>query len=195
MGLFSLEKLFGITIRESATDGSDFTNPDADYRRLFLGEDGQLHVKDSAGSVTDIGGGAATPPDAYQAFLTSPVTMTNADTFYDGPTLSLPAGDWMIFATADCSSAHASATFHTTQIYDSTGAVVLAATGAYNTAGAGGSSHCSAMARVTLGTTSTIKLRCASVRGSSDSVILDLATANGTADKCTVLHAIKVTSV
>ena len=43
MGLFSLEKLFGMTIRESATDGSDFTNPDADYRRLFLGEDGLPH--------------------------------------------------------------------------------------------------------------------------------------------------------
>ena len=56
MGMFSLEKLFGVTIRESATDGSDFTNPDADYRRLFLGEDGQLHVKDSAGAVTGIGG-------------------------------------------------------------------------------------------------------------------------------------------
>lgn len=55
MGLFSLAKLFGMTIRESANDGSDFTNPDADYRRLFLGEDGQLHVKDSAGTVTDIG--------------------------------------------------------------------------------------------------------------------------------------------
>jgi hypothetical protein len=54
MGLFSVAKLFGMTIRESATDGSDFTNPDADYRRLFLGEDGQLHLKDSAGAVTDL---------------------------------------------------------------------------------------------------------------------------------------------
>ena len=54
MGLFSIAKLFGMTIRESATDGSDFTNPDADYRRLFLGEDGQLHVKDSAGAVTSL---------------------------------------------------------------------------------------------------------------------------------------------
>jgi hypothetical protein len=54
---FSTSKLFGMTIRESATDGSDFTNPDADYRRLFLGEDGQLHVKDTAGAVTEIGGG------------------------------------------------------------------------------------------------------------------------------------------
>lgn len=59
MGVFNLAKLFGMTIRESANDGSDFTNPDADYRRLFLGEDGQLHVKDSAGAVTDIGGAVA----------------------------------------------------------------------------------------------------------------------------------------
>lgn len=58
MGLFSAAKLFGMTIRESANDGSDFTNPDADYRRLFLGEDGQLHVKDSSGTVTDIGSGS-----------------------------------------------------------------------------------------------------------------------------------------
>jgi hypothetical protein len=51
--------LHGMTIRESANDGSDFTNPAADYRRLFLGEDAQLHVKDSAGAVTDIGGNVA----------------------------------------------------------------------------------------------------------------------------------------
>jgi hypothetical protein len=43
----------GLTIRESANDGSDFTNPAADYRRLFLGEDGLLYVKDSAGTVTN----------------------------------------------------------------------------------------------------------------------------------------------
>jgi hypothetical protein len=64
MGQFSETNLFGMTIRESATDGSDFTNPDADYRRLFLGEDGQLHVKDSAGTVTDIGAGTGAPDDA-----------------------------------------------------------------------------------------------------------------------------------
>jgi len=46
-----------MTIRESANDGSDFTNPAADYRRLFLGEDGGLHLKDSSGTVTDIAGG------------------------------------------------------------------------------------------------------------------------------------------
>lgn len=45
--------IYGIHVRESATDGSDFSNAAADYRVLFLGEDGFLHVKDSAGSVTD----------------------------------------------------------------------------------------------------------------------------------------------
>jgi len=55
MGKISEALTYGLTIRESADDGSDFTNPSADYRRLFLGEDGQLHVKDSAGAVTAIG--------------------------------------------------------------------------------------------------------------------------------------------
>jgi len=61
---FSTTPLFGMTIRESANDGSDFTNPGADYRRLFLGEDGQLHVKDSAGTVTDIGSTSGAPTTA-----------------------------------------------------------------------------------------------------------------------------------
>ena len=53
MTQFSAAQLFAMTIRESATDGSDFSNPAADYRVLFLGEDGLLHVKSSAGTVSD----------------------------------------------------------------------------------------------------------------------------------------------
>jgi hypothetical protein len=63
MGLFSSAKLFAMTIRESATDGSDFTNPDADYRRLFLGEDGAMHLKDSSGNVTDVASGVGAAGD------------------------------------------------------------------------------------------------------------------------------------
>jgi hypothetical protein len=58
MGKISDALTYGLTIRESADDGSDFTNPAADYRRLFLGEDGQLHVKDPGGTVTGIGSGS-----------------------------------------------------------------------------------------------------------------------------------------
>jgi hypothetical protein len=66
-GVFSEAQLFGMTIRESATDGSDFTNPGVDYRRLFLGEDGLLHLKDSAGTVTDIGAGSVATDAIWDA--------------------------------------------------------------------------------------------------------------------------------
>lgn len=60
MGAIQNEKIYGLKIRESADDGSDFGTPDADYRFLFLGEDGDLHLKDAADVVTDVGGGGGT---------------------------------------------------------------------------------------------------------------------------------------
>ena len=45
-----------IILQEAADDGSDFSNPSADYRVVFLGEDGSLHAKDSSGTVTALGG-------------------------------------------------------------------------------------------------------------------------------------------
>ena len=58
--------IYGVHIRESADDGSDFSNAATDYRVLFLGEDGTLKLKDSAGTVTTPSGGgiAATIVDA-----------------------------------------------------------------------------------------------------------------------------------
>jgi hypothetical protein len=44
--------IYGVQIRESANDGSDFSNAVTDYRILFVGEDGLFHLKDSSGSVT-----------------------------------------------------------------------------------------------------------------------------------------------
>jgi len=111
MGQFSLTNLFGMTIRESATDGSDFTNPDADYRRLFLGEDGLLHVKDSAGTVSDpYTGGSSAAAVGVRVYRTaaqsiSNVTLTgiqfdnesyDTDAFHDNVTnntrLTVPTG-------------------------------------------------------------------------------------------------------
>jgi hypothetical protein len=55
-----------LTFEEVLSDGSTLTNPAADHRRVFLGEDGELHKKDSAGTVTDFAGTgiAATLADA-----------------------------------------------------------------------------------------------------------------------------------
>jgi hypothetical protein len=79
-GQFSLAKLFGVTLRESANDGSDFTNPDADYRRLFLGEDGLLHLRDSAGTVTTIGASGSVATDAIWDAAGDLVQVTGANT-------------------------------------------------------------------------------------------------------------------
>ena len=44
-----------VILEEVATDGSATTSPAADHRALFVGEDGALHLKDSAGTVTTPG--------------------------------------------------------------------------------------------------------------------------------------------
>lgn len=54
-----------LTFEEIASDGSTLSNPAADHRRVFLGEDGALHLRDSAGSVTDIGGGGLADQGAF----------------------------------------------------------------------------------------------------------------------------------
>ena len=56
------EHIYGIQLRESANDGSDFSNGDVDYRVIFLGEDGLLHAKDSSGTVTGLGGSGLSDP-------------------------------------------------------------------------------------------------------------------------------------
>lgn len=56
MSVLESASIYGIQIRESANNGSDFSNAAADYRIMFLGEDGFFHLKDSAGTVTSPGG-------------------------------------------------------------------------------------------------------------------------------------------
>jgi hypothetical protein len=142
--------------------------------------------------VRDEAGGSA-PPDQYEAFLTSPVTMVNAATFYDGPSLSLPVGSYQVTVEAECSNAHASNTYQTIRIYD--GTTVWKARGSWSSGGAGGVQCLQATARVTLAGTTTVKLQVADLRASSNGVILDTATNSGTTDKCTSITAVKVTPI
>lgn len=44
-----------LILEEVASDGSTVTNPPADHRKLFLGEDGLFHLRDSAGTITTPG--------------------------------------------------------------------------------------------------------------------------------------------
>lgn len=61
MAAIENEKIYGLKIRESANDGSDFSTPEADYRVLFLGEDGSFHLKDSAAAITDFAPSGVVP--------------------------------------------------------------------------------------------------------------------------------------
>jgi hypothetical protein len=48
-----------VILEEVADDGSATVTPAADHRALFLGEDGLLHLKDSAGAVSTPGAGSS----------------------------------------------------------------------------------------------------------------------------------------
>ena len=70
MAAIENEHAYAIQLRESVNDGSDFGSADADYRRLFLGEDGRIRLKDAAGVVTEIGGAEATAASKLYLFAT-----------------------------------------------------------------------------------------------------------------------------
>lgn len=50
----SANKFPKLILEERLADGSDTANPAADHRALFLGEDGLLRLRDSAGGITSI---------------------------------------------------------------------------------------------------------------------------------------------
>ena len=89
------ENLFpGIVIRESANDGSDFSSPSADYRRLYLGEDGVLHVKDSSGFVTHPFAriGRSNTTFASDLLLNASTDLTVATAIQEGAILAFASG-------------------------------------------------------------------------------------------------------
>jgi hypothetical protein len=85
MAAIENENIYGLMIRESANDGSDFTNADADYRKLFLGETGGLFTRDSAGTIHNIAGGVGTAfpatPGTNSRFFRTDLGM---EFYYDG---------------------------------------------------------------------------------------------------------------
>lgn len=93
----------GIIIRESADDGSDFSNPTADYRRLFLGEDGDLHLKDSSGTVTDIGGGGGGTTSLLAVLAYAPGSDTTIGTTSSATLVDVDATNLALAFTAPAS--------------------------------------------------------------------------------------------
>lgn len=192
MGLFSAAKLFAMTIRESATDGSDFTNPDADYRRLFLGEDGGLHLKDSAGTVTDIASGAPTIA-TVDATLSGDVTMTDANTAYDGPSASFAAGTWLVVWKAVVQPSNTSNTHDVTaRLWDGSTTYDEASNGRAPADTSTLGVEVSGCAIVTLGSPATLKITCYDVRAGS-TIKRNVVNNGAGSNKATRLVGYKVT--
>lgn len=65
MAVASSNEFPKVIMEEVATDGSATSSPSADHRALFLGEDGTLHLKDSGGTVTNVGGSGIADQGAF----------------------------------------------------------------------------------------------------------------------------------
>lgn len=118
--------------------------------------------------------------------LAADVTMTSADTFYDGPSLSLVAATWLIMYSVHVLNGQVTGQDHTTKLWD--GSTVWAST-CISHNGSGDAQH-SGTAIITLGSTTTVKVSVAS-KGAA-STILKAAANNGAGDNASTLVAVRI---
>ena len=74
------------------TETADPSTPASNTKRVWLDTDGIIKEMDDAAVVLPLGGALS----YQQAFLGADVSMASANTFYDGPTVTLSAGTWLI---------------------------------------------------------------------------------------------------
>lgn len=129
----------------------------------------------------------AVAPTASEAFLSGDVTMTSADTFYDGPSISLGAGTYIIMGGLTLKETGQNS-FFTVKLWDGTN-VYHAPGGQYNDT-QGGDYNVSVFAKVTLVGTVTVKISAAC--HNTGGVILATAIFNGTSNKASKIVALQI---
>lgn len=188
----------GVTIRESADDGSDFTNPAADYRRLFLGEDGLLHVKDSAGTVTNPFTGGSPTIVTESTAASGDTTIVNTATFYDGVSESFLAGTYLVGGTLTVGVIVTTSQNYvwSWRLWDGTNIFMEGEFGPTPTGNLNGQYFSLPVGTmiVVLGSTTTLKISVSCNRGSSASAIKrNIGLNTGTSNKATQITGYKVT--
>jgi hypothetical protein len=122
------------------------------------------------------------------AFLAADVSMPSANTYYDGPTVSLASGTWLVMASATIGRTTTTAGHYTMRI--STGTTHYASVQQYHASVANNWAALSCNAIITLAATTTIKLQTA---GTITSDVLKAATANnGSGNNATGLVAVRI---
>lgn len=122
------------------------------------------------------------------AFLTANVTMTSANTYYDGPSLLLGIGTWLVIAAADSGNATVASAEVAGKLWD--GTTVYASSETYvSTTGAFGTVRADAIIR--LNTPTTVKISVAHQSGSNGVLAAALST-NAAGNNATYILAIKL---
>lgn len=137
------------------------------------------------------GGGGGGSVTAATTFLTAPVTQTNADTYYDGPSASFAAGTWLFSGNIEVKVTGVTG-WQTAKLWD--GTTSYAASECF--IGDAGEAHSLSFTNVSvvLGSTTTIKISAACTAGSSAGSILDTPgnNATGLTDKASWITGIKI---
>jgi hypothetical protein len=159
--------------------------PSGDQALFIDSADHTVKLVNHSGTVTPVGSGSLTNASAQ---LASDVTMTTVDTFYDGPSVSLVAGTWLVTATATFVSAAGGAELVTLKAWD--GTTAFASTEG-QTAAASAPLSMSLVGVVSPGSTTTYKISAAWHAGAT--MTMKAATPNnGAGNNATTIVAIKI---
>lgn len=156
------------------------------------GTSGQVLTKNSAtnydvGWITPSSSGTIT---SASASLSANVSLTTSATWYDGPSVSLAAGTWLVIGQITHNRSTATAEIIYGRISDGTNH--YSSTQFYHSSVAGAGIVLPLVAKITLSATTTIKLQATSSSGASTSTMLAALTANGSGNNATNIVAIKL---
>jgi hypothetical protein len=124
------------------------------------------------------------------AVLGSNLQLTTSDTWYDGPSVSLSAGTWVINATAFYRRTSTTGAHVSLRIGD--GTTHYASAGQYHPSAALTTFQLNTCCVITLTGTTTIKLQAATTAGAATSNIQAAVSNNGSGNNATQITAIRV---
>lgn len=134
-----------------------------------------------------VDGGSLT---SASAALGADVQLTTSNTWYDGPSVSLAAGTWLVSSHTTLVRTATTAITYFNRI--STGTVHYASTQAYQASVANHSDSVSLSAVITLVETTTIKIQTTTNAGASTALMKAATTANGSGNNATQIVAVKI---
>ena len=133
----------------------------------------------SAGTITSL-----------SASLSADVALTTTSTWYNGPSLSLPAGTWLVMGQITHVRSATTAEMIYARISD--GTTHYSSTQFYHASVSGTGVVLPMIAKITLASTTTIKLQATSSAGASTSTMKAALTANGAGNNATNIIAVRL---